>query len=167
VWVAAVVLTGLAACGGDDSGDEAAAAKDTTSTAAAADDMTTTTAAADEAPATGGDFCTQVRGVLQVSKDVGLGPGNVPDSAGLQKIRDAQAAITPPSEIAAVWAENLKYADEGIAIAKEAEAQGSTAYEGPYLDRSMDLAAKQGPGASTINEYVEDHCGFSTQMPGA
>jgi hypothetical protein len=162
IGLAAMVVVGLAACGGDDA-DEAAGTDDATTTTAGADEATTTTA---EAAPTGDDFCAQVQAVKDLSIQVGLGPGSVPGSAELQQIRDGQAAIDPPAEIADTWAKNLEYTDEGIAITKDAEGHGASAYDEPYLSRQLELAQKQSPGAMEIDGYVKEHCGFSTQLTG-
>ena len=165
-FLAGALVVGLAACGGDDgdTGDDEAAADVTTTVAESDDDATTTTSAAEPA---GGDFCAQVQAVKDLSREVGLGPGSVPGADALQQIRDAQAAIDPPDEIEEVWNQNLAYADEGIAIAREAEANGSTAYEGPYLDRSIEVGMKQVGGAQQLDAFVKDRCGFSVSLVDA
>jgi hypothetical protein len=163
VLVGAVLVVALAGCGGDDGGDEATDAEDTsTAVVDDADAMTTTSDTADDSA--GDDFCAQVEAVKELSQSLGLGPGSVPGSSDLEEIRDAQAAIDPPAELAEVWAQNLEYSDEGIAIAKEAEANGKSNIDAPYLSQSLALAKEQAPGALEIDGYVQEHCGFSTRL---
>ena len=95
------LLVGLAACGGDDSDTSDEATADVTTTAASDEVTTTTVAAAPDTEPAGGDFCAQVKGVLELSKSLGLGAGSVPGADALQQIRDAQGAIDPPDEIEA------------------------------------------------------------------